>query len=62
MSHTWTSLRQRYWVVNGALTVRRVIGQCLLCKRRNASPGQQVMADLREARLAANFLHFQMLV
>ena len=58
MSHTWTSLRQRYWVVNGASTVRRVIGQCLLCKRRNASPGQQIMADLPEARLGANLPPF----
>ena len=52
MSHTWTSLRQRYWVVNGASTVR------LLCKRRNTSPGQQVMADLPEARFGANLPPF----
>ena len=58
MSHALTSLRQRYWVVNGASTVRRVIGQCLLCKRKNASPGQQVMADLPEAHLRANLPPF----
>ena len=58
MSHTWTSLRQRYWVVNGASTVRRVIGQCLLCKNRDASPGQKIMADLPETRLRANLPPF----
>ena len=58
VSHTWTSLRQRYWVANGASTVRRVIGQRLLCKRRNASPRQQIMTDLPEARLGANLPSF----
>ena len=58
MSYTWTSLRQKYWVVNGASTVRRVIGQCLLCKRRNDSPGQHIMADLPKARLEANIPPF----
>jgi len=31
-SHTWTSLRQRYWVVKGAGTIRKVLGHCLFCK------------------------------
>ena len=54
MSHTWTSLRQKYWVVKGASTVRRILGKCILCSRRNATAGQQLMADLPESRLQSN--------
>ena len=54
MSHTWTSLRQKYWVVKGASTLRRILGKCILCSRRNATAGQQLMADLPESRLQSN--------
>nr|CAB3263161.1 uncharacterized protein LOC104265735 [Phallusia mammillata] len=51
MGHTWSSLRQRFWILKGGVAVRRVIGNCLFCKRRNASAGVQRMADLPSARL-----------
>ena len=50
-SHTWASLRQRFWVVKGAAAVRHSIGQCIKCKRRNASVGKQLMADLPSCRV-----------
>ena len=34
------------WIVKGAGTVRKVLGACLFCKRRNVSFGVQYMADL----------------
>ena len=34
MSHTWLSLRQRYWILKGAATVCKILGSCILCKRR----------------------------
>ena len=34
---TWTSLRQKYWILRGNATVRKVIGKCFQCRRRNAS-------------------------
>ena len=46
MSHTWATIRQRFWIVKGAATVRNVLGHCLLCERRNARAGQQIMSDL----------------
>ena len=49
MSLTWASLRQTFWIIKGAVTVRKVLGQCLLCKRRNATPGKQHTADFRRS-------------
>ena len=54
MASTWTSLRQRFWIVKGAATVRKILGKCLFCRKRNASPGKQIMADLPEGRLSVN--------
>jgi len=53
-SHTWAALRQRFWVIKGGVAVRRVLGQCVLCRKRGASIGQQVMADLPRERTAAH--------
>ena len=54
MTITWTSLRQKYWVIKGAEAVRKVLGKCLFCRKRNASVGKQLMADLPEGRLSTN--------
>ncbi|KAJ8017542.1 hypothetical protein HOLleu_44978 [Holothuria leucospilota] len=51
---TWTSLRNHYWVMRGEATVRKVIGKCLACRKRNALPGQQYMADLPVPRVTAD--------
>jgi len=51
MGHTWSSLRQTFWIIKGSATVRRVLGKCMLCRKRNASVGTQQMADLPTARL-----------
>jgi len=52
-SHTWTALRQRFWVIKGGVAVRRVLGQCVQCRKRGARVGQQVMEDLPSERTAA---------
>ena len=51
MAHTWTSIRQHYWIIKGAAAVRKIFGKCLLCSRRNARVGKQLMADLPEGRV-----------
>ena len=53
-SITWTSLRQRFWIIRGASTVRKILGNCLLCKKRNAKSMEQIMADLPGERFAVN--------
>ena len=54
MRHTWTSLRQVYWIFRGTATVRRVLNQCLLCKKRNLCLGRQLMADLPSGRVTSD--------
>ncbi|XP_030842249.1 uncharacterized protein LOC105438717 [Strongylocentrotus purpuratus] len=51
MGSTWTSLRERFWINKGGATVRHTIGNCFKCRKRNASRGQQFMADLPEERV-----------
>ncbi|XP_072172027.1 uncharacterized protein [Diadema setosum] len=43
---TWSSLRTRYWVMRGGVAVRKVVGKCFKCKRRNAPRMEQMMAEL----------------
>ena len=35
ISHTLSQLRQEYWIPQGRVEVRRVIYQCVICKRHN---------------------------
>jgi len=51
MGHTWFFIRQHYWIIKGGATDRRVIGKCILYKKRNSTVGQQLMADLPSGRL-----------
>ena len=50
-SHTWSCLRQRFWIVKGAAAVRKTIGKCVLCKKRNSKVGEQFMSDIPNCRL-----------
>ena len=50
-SHTWTLISQRYWIVKGGAAARHSIGQCIKCKRRSATVGKQLMADIPHCRL-----------
>jgi len=49
---TWASLRERFWIIRGGAMVRKTIGGCFACKRRNAARGQQLMADLPSDRVS----------
>ena len=53
-SITWISLRQRFWIICGASTVCKILGNCLLCKKRYAKSVEQTMADLPSERFAVN--------
>ena len=48
---TWTALREKFWIIRGGATVRKVLGHCLKCKKRSAQRGQQLMADLPTERV-----------
>ena len=44
---------QRYWVEGPTFVVKRALKECLSCRRQNAKPEVQVMANLPLARLEA---------
>ena len=39
-------IRQRFWIVKGVSSVKRVLSKCHVCKRQSAKLGQQVTAQL----------------
>lgn len=50
-SHTLSSVRRRFWIVKGNSAIRKIIGECTLCKRYNGKLLQQKMADLPAVRI-----------
>ena len=50
-SHTWSTLRGRYWILKGAATVRKILCKCIFCQCRNSTFGKQCMADLPSCRV-----------
>ena len=51
---TLNILCQRFWILNAKVAVRRVIGNCVTCKRIRTQPQNQLMANLPEARFQIN--------
>lgn len=54
VNHTLSLLCQQYWIVNARVAIRRMLNDCLFCRRRGAKPGNQIMADLPPSRLKIN--------
>ena len=44
--HVLAAVRERYWIIHGNSTVRRVLSNCFGCKRRQAKAVEQKMGDL----------------
>ena len=44
-------IRQKYWIIKTNSAVRRVLRGCYSCRKREAPPCEQIMADLPEDRL-----------
>ena len=51
VSHIFSALRARYWILGGSVAVRSVLAKCLSCRRNFRPCEQQIMADLPAARL-----------
>ncbi|XP_046855977.1 uncharacterized protein LOC124449079 [Xenia sp. Carnegie-2017] len=50
-SQTLAAIRQRFWIIKGPSTVKSIVNNCVPCRRRNQSPGKQIMAPLPKARV-----------
>ena len=53
VNHVRNELRQRYWILKGLATVRKISFKCVLCRLRRARAQAPVMADLPSCRLAS---------
>ncbi|KRZ50901.1 hypothetical protein T02_12727 [Trichinella nativa] len=54
-SQTLTTLRQNFWILNGRAAVKRVLRNCVICKKQEARPFEQKMADLPKMRTSETF-------
>ena len=45
-NHMLSRLRQKYWIPGATVLIRKSLSKCVVCRRINATPGQQHMADL----------------
>ena len=52
--HTFWRLRERFWVLGAGPEVRRLIRNCVVCRKVNARPQRQLMADLPEERVSGD--------
>ena len=51
---TLNQIRKNYWIINAKVAIRRILKDCVICKRRDGRPGNQIMAELPTARLQIN--------
>ena len=54
-----STLRQRYWIVNGRVAVKAIISSCVICWKQKPTTSTQLMGDLpaHRVRPARAFLH-----
>ncbi|GFR28152.1 integrase catalytic domain-containing protein [Trichonephila clavata] len=58
VSATLTQLRKNYWIPKGRQLVKTIIRICLICKKYNAKPADQLSGQLPRDRIT-NPLHFK---
>ena len=51
--HTLWRLRERFWVIGAGVDVRKMVKSCVVCRKVNAQPQTQLMADLPRSRVTA---------
>lgn len=51
-NHMLSELRQRFWIPGASTAIRRTLSKCVVCRRLNAAPGYQRMADLPQDRVS----------
>jgi hypothetical protein len=49
-----SSLRQKYWIVGARVMAKRLVHECVPCRRRHGRTSSQLMADLPKERLTSN--------
>lgn len=50
-NHMLSKLREKYWITGVSVAIRKVLSKCIVCRRLNALPVYQQMADLPHERI-----------
>jgi hypothetical protein len=56
--HVLSDLRQKYWIISARRTIKRILRECIHCRRRQGQLAGQRMADLPEDRVTPDKLPF----
>ena len=51
LEHVLSLIRERFWIIGARSILKEILRSCVDCKRRQASVGEQKMADLPEHRV-----------
>ena len=51
VNYTLSKLRERYWILRGVSTVKRILNKCHTCRRYHRKVGEQLTANLPKARV-----------
>lgn len=57
-NHMLSSLRRRFWIPHANALARRIIRECMTCRRLHQKPGEQKMSDLPHERLTVDLPPF----
>ena len=57
--HSLWKLRERFWVMGAGMDVRKMVKSCVVCRKVNGRPQEQLMADLPEERVTAGGYAFE---
>ncbi|KAL3967647.1 phylloquinone omega-hydroxylase/docosahexaenoic acid omega-hydroxylase [Sarotherodon galilaeus] len=50
-NHVLSKVRQKYWILRSHAVVRKILSQCVVCRRHHGKAASQIMADLPTERL-----------
>ena len=48
IEHVLSLIQQRFWIIGARKMLKRILGRCVSCKKRQGPTGEQKMADLPE--------------
>ncbi|GFR19965.1 integrase catalytic domain-containing protein [Trichonephila clavata] len=51
VSHTLVQVREKYWILKARQTIKSLLKKCIICKRFNSNPGNQVIAPLSDVHV-----------
>ncbi|XP_035989853.1 uncharacterized protein LOC118561756 [Fundulus heteroclitus] len=57
-NHMLSALRERYWITCANSACRKILSECVVCRRHRGQPAEQKMADMPQERVCPEFPPF----